>query len=138
MGLVVVANLSHITRQSGLALIGIRMHDEVFDTDRQFDTEIFNNKPSFNCQYRFRYEELAEFLCCSTDTLRRTPCDLLVRHQVGNEVIFFWPDVMHYVRTYRRFGSISPINEKLLQEVEDDMLSSASDGELRRSTRRKP
>ena len=111
------------------------MHDEIFDTDRQFDTEIFNNKPSFNCQYRFTYEELAEFLCCSVDRLRRTPCDLLVRHKVGGQVIFFWPYVMRYVDTHCRFGLTPSVDEKLLQQLDDDMLSSATDDVQRRFNR---
>ena len=82
------------------------------------------------------YEQAARIFQCSVDRLRRIPPDMLPRYQLGRFYGVFWEDLVAYVRRYCRVEP-GPHIEKLISEVESDVLDSTRDGVPRRAPRSK-
>ena len=95
------------------------------DVERIFDNGVYT------------YKRLAKILHSEPGLLEHIAPDRLVRHKCGKEIIIFGDDAMRWVRTDRRVVRRGSCDDKLLCQVQDELLSSPPDGGVRRLPNRR-
>lgn len=80
-------------------------------------------------------EQVAAFLHCSVDTLRRIDRAQLPVYRVGKRNLYLLDEVRDYLRRHCRVAF--PDVDRLVSEIENDLVSCESDGVRERSQTRR-